>query len=155
MRYACAMEIPELTDEDRAAIERACARLVLESAAANDRGDYEAFAALFTANGVLHRPAGAPLRGAEEIVASYASRPSDRITRHVCSNILVEVESQQCARGLTYVLLYAADGSQPANQFGVRCDPRVLVGELDDVFERTHEGWRIAERNARFVMHSS
>ncbi|HEU4616686.1 MAG TPA: nuclear transport factor 2 family protein, partial [Gammaproteobacteria bacterium] len=49
-------------------IERACARLILESAAANDRQDFAAFAALFTEDGVLYRPAGDPLRGRHAIV---------------------------------------------------------------------------------------
>jgi uncharacterized protein (TIGR02246 family) len=149
------MNFIDLIDTDDAAIERACARLVLESAAANDRQDYESFAALFTQDGVLYRPSGEPLRGAEEIVASYRTRPSIRITRHVCTNVLITVESQERARGLTYVVLYAADGSQPPSQFGARCDSRVLIGELEDVFRRTESGWRIAERQARFVMHTS
>jgi hypothetical protein len=61
----------ELNEQKKALIEHLCARLVLESIAANDRQDYEAFAALFTSEGLLHRPAGEPLRGRDEIVASY------------------------------------------------------------------------------------
>jgi len=148
------MKTETLTELERALIEHACTRLVLESVAANDRQDYEAFAALFTSDGLLHRPSGPPLVGAEEIIASYRVRPASRITRHLCSNILVSIDSPESARSLTYVVLYTADSSQPDKHFGAKCDPRTLIGELEDRFSLTASGWRIAERRARFVMHT-
>jgi hypothetical protein len=141
------------TDED--GIERACRRLVLESAAANDRGDYAAYGELFTAGGILRRPSGDVLEGRAAIVGAYASRAGGRTTRHVCSNILIHVESARAAHGTTYVVLYSADTSgEPDGHFGHACAPRVLIGEFEDRFELTEAGWRIAERNARFVMHT-
>ena len=148
------MDIEALTDQDKVLIEHACTRLVLESVAANDRQDYEAFADFFTSDGLLHRPAGDPLCGREEIIDSYRVRPASRITRHICTNILIRVESAVSARGTTYVTLYAADGAQAGGSFGVKCDPRTLIGELEDRFELTASGWKIAERRARFVMHT-
>jgi uncharacterized protein (TIGR02246 family) len=148
------MEDDTMTAQERTLIEHACARLVLESVAANDRQDYEAFADFFTTDGLLHRPSGEPLCGRDEIVASYRLRPRNRITRHVCSNILIEAESPRSARGTTYVVLYAADAEQAGGSFGVKCEPRTLIGELEDRFELTAIGWRIAERRARFVMHT-
>jgi hypothetical protein len=144
----------ELNEQKKALIEHLCARLVLESIAANDRQDYEAFAALFTSEGLLHRPAGEPLRGRDEIVASYRVRPRSRMTRHICTNMLVHVDSEELAHGTTYVILYSADASQADGHFGVKCEPRTLIGELEDRFELTAAGWRIAERRARFVMHT-
>src|SRR5690606_22764488 len=120
-----------LSEQERALIEHACARLILESIAANDRQDYEAFAALFTSDGLLHRPNGEPLCGQDEIVESYRSRPRNRITRHICTNILVQVDSPQSARGMTYVVLYSADSLQSVKHFGAKCDPRTLIGELE------------------------
>jgi len=38
--------------------------------------------------------------------------------------------------------------------YGAKCDPRTLIGELEDQFRLTMDGWRIAERRARFVMHT-
>lgn len=148
------MKSETLTAQERALIEHACTRLVLESVAANDRQDYEAFAALFTSDGLLHRPAGSPLVGHEEIIASYRVRPASRITRHICSNILVTIDSPESARAATYVVLYTADSSQADKHFGAKCDPRTLIGELEDRFSLTASGWRIAERRARFVMHT-
>lgn len=143
-----------MSEQDRALIEHACARLVLESVAANDRQDYEAFAALFTSDGLLHRPNGEPLCGRDEIIESYRTRPRNRITRHICTNILVQADSPQSARGTTYVILYSADSLQSVKHFGAKCDPRTLIGELEDQFRLTMDGWRIAERRARFVMHT-
>jgi hypothetical protein len=144
-----------LTPERRAFIEQACARLVLEAAAANDRQDFAAFARCFAEDGSLSRPGAAPLRGRAAIAASYASRPKTRITRHVCSNILIEVESATAARGITYVVLYAGDGAAaPDGHFGVAAEARRLVGEFADRFIATRDGWRIAERSARFVLHT-
>lgn len=148
------MDIEILNEQTRALIEHACARLVVESVAANDRQDYEAFAAYFTSDGLLHRPSGEPLCGPDEIVASYQLRPRNRLTRHVCTNILVNVESPTAARGTTYVVLYAADAEQSGGAFGVKCEPRTLIGELEDRFTLTEAGWRISERRARFVMHT-
>lgn len=145
----------QATETEKDAIERACRRLVLESAAANDRGDYAAYGELFTAGGVLRRPSGDPLRGREAIVRSYEARAQDRITRHLCSNVLIHVESARAAHGTTYVVLYSADASaEPDGHFGRACAPRVLIGEFEDRFERTESGWRIAERSARFLMHT-
>ena len=143
------------TETEKAEIERACRTLVLHSAAANDRQDYAAFAELFSDDGVMRRPSGDPLRGREAIENAYASRPKDRITRHVCSNILIHVDSARTAHGTTYVALYSADASaEPDGHFGRPAAARVLVGEFEDRFELTEAGWRIAERSARFVMHT-
>jgi uncharacterized protein (TIGR02246 family) len=144
-----------MNDQDVSLIERACTRLVLEAAAANDRHDFAAFASLFAVDGVLYRPSGEPLRGRGAIVESYRARPKSRMTRHVCSNVLVHVESANAARALTYVVLYGADAEIPPDgQFGVACEPRRLIGEFADRFVLTAEGWRIKERRARFVMHT-
>ncbi len=148
------MDAP-LTDEARLLIERACTRIVLESAATNDRQDFDAFAELFAPDGVLHRPAGEPLRGREAIVDSYVTRPSTRVTRHLCTNILIHAESAATARGLTYVLLYTADASGMGDKkFGLTSEARKLLGEFEDRFVRLDGAWFIAERRARFVMHT-
>jgi hypothetical protein len=148
------MTTTTLSDYDRVVIEQACTRLVLESIAANDRQDYAAFAALFTSDGLLHRPNGAPLCGYDEIVESYRTRPRNRITRHICTNILVHVDSPHAAHGMTYVVLYSADALNSDKHFGAKCDSRTLIGELEDNFKMTMDGWRIAERRAKFVMHT-
>jgi hypothetical protein len=49
------------------------------------------------------------------------------------------VKSVDQARGLTYAVVYSINGN-----------PR--IGEFEDEFRRTAEGWRIAARIARFVI---
>jgi uncharacterized protein (TIGR02246 family) len=136
-------------------IERACERLVLDFAYFSDKQDYEALAALFTPDGTMARPSGDPLVGRAAIMKSYQSRPAGRISRHVCTNIRITVESQDRAHGLTYAVVYSANANDPPEaHFGPKADPRQLVGEFEDEFVRTDEGWRIGIRRARFVMHT-
>jgi hypothetical protein len=131
-----------MTDLEIMAIERACERLVLDFAGFSDRQAYESLASLFIEHGTLTRPSGDVLIGHEAIVRSYQSRPRQHVTRHICTNIRITVESNDRARGFTYAIVYSADSN-----------PR--IGEFEDDFLRTPEGWRIAARNARFVKFSS
>lgn len=145
-----------LSVEEIAEIERACTRLVLDAAAANDRNDFQAFADCFARGGILSRPSGEPLEGPEAIAASYSTRPASRITRHLVSNIRIDVESSTVACGLSYVVLYAGDsGSKPEGHFGIRAERGALIGEFEDRFALTAEGWRIRKREARFIMHAT
>lgn len=144
-----------LSEMEIIAIEHACERLVLDWVDLNDRQDYEGLAALFTENGTMVRPNGDSLTGREAILKSYQSRPGGRITRHICTNIRITVESADRARGLSYAIVYsAAPAGPPASHFGFEAEPRRLVGEFEDEFVRTPGGWRIQTRRARFVMHT-
>ncbi len=140
---------------DTLAIERACERLVLDSVYFTDSQNYVAFIRLFAANGTIRRPSGEPLAGREAILNSYLSRPAGRMTRHICTNIRITVESADHARGLSYAVVYSANVDDPVEgHFGVKADPRHMVGEFEDEFVVTPEGWRFASRRARFVMHT-
>jgi hypothetical protein len=136
-------------------IERACERLVLDFAYHADRQEYEALAALFVPDGTMARPTGDPLVGRAAIIKSYQARGGGRVTRHFCANIRITVESPDRARGLTYALVYSATADRlPVAHFGIEADPRHLIGEFEDEFVRTVEGWKIASRRARFIMHT-
>ena len=140
---------------DDTAGERACERLVMDFAYFSDRQDYESLANLFVADGTMIRPSGDPLIGREAIIKSYQSRAAGRITRHVCTNIRITVESANRARGLRYAVVYSANANEPPEaHFGIKADARQLIGEFEDEFVRTPEGWRIESRRARFVMHT-
>jgi hypothetical protein len=106
---------------------------------------------LFTADAELLRPGGATITGRDAIRASYASRAPTRITRHVVANVVVDVDSPQEARALSYVVLWSGsseDGEQAQGRTA-RCRQ---VGEFHDRFVLTPAGWRIARREARFVL---
>src|SRR5262245_49260567 len=106
-------------------IEGACERLVLDFAYFSDRQEYEALAALFIPDGTMVRPAGDVLVGQAAILKAYQARPAGRITRHVCSNIRITVESPDRARGITYAVVYSANSSEPPEaHFGLKTDSR-------------------------------
>ncbi|GAB2785748.1 hypothetical protein GCM10027040_09780 [Halomonas shantousis] len=145
-----------LTREEQAYIEHACTRLVLDAADFTDRQDYAGLAALFQADGRLYRPTApdTPLEGREAILAAYQARPSQRITRHFCSNIRVTVASPERARVCCYVQVFAANTEHAADgHFGLPLEGRVMIGEFDDVCSLDRGDWRFAERHARFVMY--
>jgi hypothetical protein len=144
-----------MTETELLVIERACERLVLDSVAFNDALDFESFAGLFSAEGVMIRPAGDELVGPAAILAAYRSKPAGRTTRHIVTNVRITVEASDRARGLSYAVVYGANACGPTEgAFGVRADPRQLVGEFEDEFILTAEGWRFRSRRARFVMHT-
>jgi hypothetical protein len=135
-----------MTEQERISIERACERLVVDFAYFSDRQDYESLAGLFAEEGSMIRPSGDPLVGRAAIMKSYQSRQGGRMTRHVCTNIRIDVETNDRARGLTYAVVYSANANEPAE---------TRVGEFEDEFVRTPDGWRIHTRRARFVLFPS
>ncbi|MGH8150451.1 MAG: nuclear transport factor 2 family protein [Steroidobacteraceae bacterium] len=136
-----------------AAIERACARLVLRSIRAFDERDWQGYASLFTQDGVFIRAnaPGEPLTGREAIRVALAARSASRLTRHFCTNIEIDVLDARHARGLCYLLLYAGDASLPESVAGRPADGVQRVGEYRDTFVRTEDGWRIGRREGRLV----
>ena len=145
------------TDElHRTLIERQLERLVLHSIRAFDARDWQAFADTFTADGVFVRATAPaePLVGRAAIVAALAARTATRLTRHLCTNIEIEVTGVDAASGRCYLLLFAADAAQPAGVDGYRSDPTQRIGEYHDTFARTAEGWRIARRAGQLLMYT-
>jgi hypothetical protein len=129
---------------DTLMIERACERLVLDFAYYSDHQEYESLVQLFAADGIMGRPGAVPIVGRDAILQVYRARRAGRMTRHICSNIRITVESVDRARGLTYAVVYSATGDEKAEE---------RIGEFEDQFVLTSEGWRFAIRQARFVMH--
>ena len=125
---------------DRLAIEWECAKLIARYANLVDAADWPAVAALYTEDAVFARPTNpdAPLLGREAILAAFLARPA-RVTRHVCSNVVVEVEGPESARATSAMVLYLAD--KPP-----------LAGSFHDRFRLTPAGWRFAERRGSVVI---
>lgn len=137
-----------MTDADTTDV-RACERLVIESAARNDAADWEALGEVFADDATLVRPSGQILEGRAAIVDAYSSTPSERLTRHVCSNIRIDKTGTDTATGHTLVLLFVAD---PPEGSGPRTSPGPAVGEFSDEFQRTDAGWRIVRREASMTI---
>jgi len=128
-----------VTDDERRAIEADCARLIALYANLNDAARWEEVAALYTEQGVMTRPTApdAPIVGRDAILAAFRTCPP-RTTRHVCSNVVIEVDSADEARGTSAMLLFTGA-------------PAPLVGSFHDRIVRTPEGWRFAARHGTLL----
>lgn len=142
-----------MTPIDRLLAEQACRDLVQHAAARTDAQDHDGFVALFTADAVLVRPAGAALNGREAILSSYRERPANRITRHLLCGTLFSDCSAEAASAVTQVLLWSGDANDAPGAFG-RPSPRQVLGTFEDRFAKTPDGWRIAHRVASFVLYT-
>lgn len=125
--------------KDRRAIEHDCARLIALYANLNDEARWDEVAALYAEDGVMVRPTApdAPTVGRAAILAAFKARPP-RVTRHVCSNVVIDVESDDAARGVSAMLLFTG-AAEP------------LVGSFHDRFVLTADGWRFAERRGSLL----
>lgn len=123
-----------LSDDARRAIEWECARLINLYANLNDAARWPEVADLYAEDGLMTRPTApdAPVVGRAAILAAFSARPP-RTTRHICANIVIDVESATAARGRSAMLLFTGG-------------PAPLVGGFDDRFVLTDAGWRFAER---------
>jgi hypothetical protein len=115
-----------LTDDWRRAIEADCARLIALYANLNDEARWDEAAALYAPDGLMTRPTApdVPIVGREAILAAFKARPP-RTTRHVCSNVVIEVESAREARGTSAMLLFTgAPRRWSARSTIASCAPR-------------------------------
>lgn len=131
--------------EQRIAIEWECTRLINRYALLTDEARWEDVVALYAKDGLMTRPTSPddPIVGHEALLAAFTAR-LPRISRHVCANIVVTVESETEASAESVILLFtgsaAEDGGLPIP------DGAPLVGTYRDRFRLTDEGWRFAER---------
>lgn len=120
-----------------------CRNLSYEFGYFIDQGLYSRVAELFTVDGVFHRH-GQVLSGRDAIVEALKTRPTDRISRNVSGNIVFAELTAELARAVVYI-----------NVFLGRLDPQGKptpyegsLFECRDLYRRTSDGWRIAERIA-------
>ena len=123
-----------MTEQERMAIEHACARLIATYANLNDEGRWDDLAALYAEDGAMARPSSPDdlIRGREAILASFKARPA-RQSRHLCTNVVIDVASPLEASGLSAVALFMAD-----------TPPK--LGWFHDRFVKCGEDWLFAER---------
>lgn len=118
----------------RRAIEQGCAKLIARYANLNDAGRWTEAADLYAKDGRMSRPTAPDLWiiGRDAILKAFFARPA-RTTRHVCSNVVIDVIDADHAVGESAMLLFTGEGP-----------PK--VGSFHDRFVRTQAGWRFAER---------
>ena len=146
--------MPEsLSAAERIEIERACERLVYVYSRALDLGDMSAAADCFAANGSMARPMmpDAVIQGRETIRASLLTRPKTLLTKHLATNVMVDVESRDSASGLSYLTMISTtppgDGKPPHVSQGP-----VYFGEFKDKFVRENGEWKFLERRGSIQM---
>ena len=128
----------------RLSAERACERLLLEFVRRLDLGVPADVAELFTEDGVWEWPAGGRrVQGREELARYFGSRPADRLSRRLCTNILVTVRSAEDAEATSYFTTYRVDGWTGE----LRPPPApTQVGHYEDAFRRVDGRWLLASR---------
>ena len=136
----------DMSPPARLEIEQECAKLVTLFCNLNDARDYDGLADLFTEDGVFARPTDPanPIKGRAEIRRRFDMKPRELLTRHLISNIVIQAESPESARGESYMLLYTGQ-EPPGTALPVPAAPQALLGAFKSRFVRSREGWRIAE----------
>jgi len=131
--------------DERLRIELACERLVTEYCHYIDHGHAARVAELFTEDGIWTSPE-ITMDGLEQIQKGFTLRQgrTERASRHVCNNVLIDVIDPDHAEGCAYLTLYNFDGD-PDRKISPLEGAR-LVGEYRDEFRRTPDGWRFSRR---------
>lgn len=138
-----------MDDPWRLSIERECQRLVLQFAKFNDDWDHEALANLFTEDCTFARPLDPehPYHGRAAVHAIFRDR-KPRLTRHVMTNILIDVISADEAHGNSYVTMISSPETQ-----GPVPGEGIFFGSFDDVFVRTATGWKFKSRTGNVALY--
>ena len=142
-----------LSAAERLEIERACERLVYVYSRALDLGDMSAAADCFAENGSMARPMmpDQVVQGRETIRASLLTRPKTLLTKHLATNVMIDVESRDSASGISYLTMISttppADGKPPYVSQGP-----LWFGEFKDRYVRENGVWKFLERRGSIQM---
>lgn len=134
---------------DRRTIEADCQALSIAYARAIDFRDYDAFVDLFAEDGVLDT--GTPLEGRAAIAEALTRRPDELRSRHVLTNIFIDVLSGSEARGISYLSLYRHIGPESLKGQPVPFDGPAAIGHYEDRFVRTAAGWKFKRRKLQLA----
>jgi uncharacterized protein (TIGR02246 family) len=137
-----------LKDDDLALLlaERACEQLIYTYARFVDSGEAGRVADLFTEDGVWTGADGRSMNGHEQVRAAFVGRQAliRRLSRHVMTNVQIEVHSENEATGIAYLINYRHDGpSETVEKPGPARHPK-FVGDYHLTFRRVDGRWRIA-----------
>ncbi|MFI5750553.1 nuclear transport factor 2 family protein [Streptomyces sp. NPDC051644] len=139
------MTTSDLDPMERLLAERACERLILELVRRLDLGEPSTVSDLFTPDGVWEWPYDQRrIEGREALREYFGSRPADRLSRRMCTNILVTVESPDTATATTYFATYRVDGYTESTLVPPRLPAN--VGHYQDTFRKIGSAWLLAQR---------
>ena len=126
-------------------IERVCEKLSIAYAHHLDFQRCAEFADLFAQDGILD--VNGEVAGREAIAKAMHSRSPKIHSRHVLTNILIDVIDHAKARGISYLSLYRHIGEESLNDKVIAMSATSAVGHYSDEFVPTNEGWRFAKRS--------
>jgi hypothetical protein len=138
---------------ERIEIERACERVVHAYSRALDLGNMSAAADFFAENGSFARPMAPDkvIQGREAIRAALLTRPKTLLTKHLATNVMIDVVSREEASGLSYLTMISTTPPAEAAAPYVSAGP-VYFGEIKDRFVREGGEWKILERRGSIQM---
>ena len=131
---------------NRLLAERACARLIYQYARFVDSGEAARIADLFTEDGVWTAADGRSMEGQDQIRSAFSARQAltRRLSRHVITNVLIDVHSDMEASGTAYLVNYRHDGAgDTVEKPGPARHPK-FVGDYHLEFRSVDGEWRIA-----------
>jgi len=122
-----------------------CTALMHEYGYRFDHGAGVTVADLFVEDGEWSSPA-VTCRGRDELIAFFRLRDemTDRMTRHVVSNITVEVRSAERATARSIAIEFR--GTRGPDGLAAETSP-ALVGDYEDEFVRVDGRWKFRRRN--------
>lgn len=134
-------------DSQRIEIERACERLIFAYARALDLGDSGGAADFFAEQGSLTRPMAPDqiIQGREAIRASLLTRPKTLLTKHLTTNVLIDVEGPNNASSISYLTMIATMPAAGATAPHLSPGP-LYFGEFKDRFVLEGGVWKFSER---------
>ena len=144
-----------MTPNDRLLAEAACFRLQQLYCITADRCDIEGFVALFAPDASITVPEHPPFTGHDAIRAAMQALADSGVTnRHIATNCVIDVQDETNASGLCYLTVYASTAAADADGFRPLELP-TTVGEYQDRFEATTNGWRFKSRTLTRVFRRS
>lgn len=137
-----------MDDVERMIAERSCERLLVDYAQLVDFGNASGIADLFTEDAVWSGT-DLLLEGREAIREWFVKREglARRVSRHVFTNVGIDVLNDDEATGVCYLINYRHDRQEGDLRMPAPGDVPKYVGECHDRFRRTSDGWRFTARH--------
>jgi len=132
-----------LSDDERRTIHDACERLSLDYSYHADHGESDAWAALFAEDAEMEL-FGQTHVGRAAIQAGVQNGAAPQRTVHAISNVRIDVISATEAAGHVYISVYVAPKGESVSTLPLLTP--FAVGEYQDRYRKTAEGWRFARR---------
>ena len=135
------------------AIENSCKNLFNDYARLLDFGHFDEFVELFSDD--AHMNLGFVLNGKEAIRTSMTKRSPELRSRHVLTNMSINVLSDTQASGIAYLSLYRHTGPESLNDDPIEFSQPSAVGHYENQFVLTTDGWRIKSVDLHFAFRNS